>query len=116
VPFHFAAKETQPVESDKANRIEYVDPRFLSFDYTVNYSGLRKFSWIPRLVYDDGKKTYIVFPEQVLQQELPGVFENSSDIINYRVHGELVVIDKLIEKITVKYKNESITITKKRGS
>jgi hypothetical protein len=66
VPFHFAAKETQPVESDTANRIEYVDPRFLSFDYTINYSGLRKFPWIPRLAYDDGKKTYMKPEEPAL--------------------------------------------------
>jgi type IV secretion system protein VirB9 len=119
VPFTFAQKETARggtgTAADTSGKIEYVDPRFLSFDYTVKHKGLRKPSWTPRLVYDDGKKTYIVFNEQALQRELPALFENSRDIINYRVHGELVVIDKLIETVTVKYQNKSITVAKKRG-
>jgi type IV secretion system protein VirB9 len=71
---------------------------------------------MPRLVYDDGKKTYIVFNEQALQRELPAVFENPRDIINYQAHGELVVIDKLIERVTVKYQHKVITMAKKQGT
>jgi type IV secretion system protein VirB9 len=119
VPLNFAQKDASHTENgtaaDVSGKLEYVDPRFLSFDYTVKYKGLRKPSWMPRLVYDDGRKTYLVFNEQVLQRELPAVFENSGDIINYRVHGELTVIDKLIETVTVKYRNKIITVTKKRG-
>lgn len=92
-----------------------IDPRFLSFNYKLIYNIFRKPKWMPERVYDDGKKTYLVFNEQVLQKELPGVFENKNDVINYRVQGKLVIIDKLIEKITVKYKKEKITIEKKRG-
>jgi type IV secretion system protein VirB9 len=119
VPFNFAQRETaQPGNEtigDASEGLEYVDPRFLSFNYTVKYKGFSKPAWTPRMVYDDGKKTYIVFNEQVLQQELPAVFENASDIVNYRAHGEMIVIDKLIETVTVKYKNKIITIAKKRG-
>ncbi|GMO25822.1 MAG: hypothetical protein Ta2B_05600 [Termitinemataceae bacterium] len=91
-----------------------VDPRFLSFDYIIRYPLFRKPKWLPRLVFDDGKKTYIVFNKRVLQQELPGVFENEKDIINYRVNGDVIIIDKLLENITVKYKTENIQIEKKR--
>jgi type IV secretion system protein VirB9 len=100
-------------QADFTEDMEYVDPRFLSFDYAIRFSAFRRPKWIPRLVYDDGKKTYLVFDEQVLQMEMPGIFENKTDIVNYRVNRELIIIDKLVEKITVKYKKDAIVIEKK---
>jgi len=92
-----------------------VDPRFLSFNYRVNYPYFAKPSWLPELVFDDGSKTYINFPEGVLQKDMPSVFENKRDVLNYRVMGKLIVIDKLIENITIKIGRNEITISKKRG-
>ena len=92
-----------------------VDPRFLSFNYRVVYGLFNKPKWLPELVYDDGKKTYIAFPEGVLQGELPAVFENRSDIVNYRVARNIVIIDKLIEAVTVKMGKTEISIEKKKG-
>jgi type IV secretion system protein VirB9 len=92
-----------------------VDPRFLSFNYRVVYTLFKKPKWLPELVYDDGKKTYITFPEDVLQSELPAVFENRSDIVNYRVAGNIVIIDKLTEAVTVKMGGTEISIEKKKG-
>ena len=125
MPFVFASagekqKETSaqaegftPKALSFSEELEYVDPRFLSFNYKVSFSVFFRPSWLPRLVYDDGRKTYIRFPQEVLQMELPGIFENKSEVINYRVAGDLVIIDKLIKTVTVKYKDERITITKK---
>jgi type IV secretion system protein VirB9 len=92
-----------------------IDPRFLSFNYRITYSRFRRPVWLPELVFDDGSKTYITFPNLVLQRELPAVFENRNDIINYRVNGNLIIIDKLIEQITIRIERTEITITKKRG-
>jgi type IV secretion system protein VirB9 len=91
------------------------DPRFLSFNYRITYGWLQKPKWLPELVYDDGKKTYVTFPEDVLQDELPAVFENRSDVVNYRVIRNIIIIDKLIESVTVKKENTEITVTKKKG-
>jgi len=92
-----------------------VDPRFLSFNYRITYSLFQKPYWLPELVFDDGSKTYVQFPRLVLQRELPVVLENRNDILNYRVAGSLIVIDKLIENITIKIGRTQITISKKRG-
>lgn len=92
-----------------------LDPSYLSFNYKMTYSTLFKPAWMPERVYDDGKKTYIVFDLQVLQRELPGVFENKNDIVNYRVQENIIIIDKLVEKITIKYNKKKITIEKKKG-
>lgn len=113
LPQVFAKDITQEIKV--ATEMDTIDPRFLSFDYKITFNVFKKPRWLPTRVYDDGKKTYITFDEQTLQMELPGIFENRSDVVNYRVQGNIIVIDKLIERITVKYKDERITIKKKKG-
>jgi Type IV secretory pathway, VirB9 components len=102
------------ITEEITTEMEKVDPRFLTFDYKIVYNIFRKPRWIPKRVYDDGKKTYIEFDEQTLQMEQPGIFEKKSDVVNYRIKGSLVVIDKLIEKVTIKYNKQKIAIEKKR--
>jgi type IV secretion system protein VirB9 len=92
-----------------------LDPRFLSFNYRITYSFFSKPAWLPTLVYDDGKKTYVTFPRDVLQSRLPAVFENRNSVVNYRVLENIIIIDKLIEKITVKRDDKEIVIEKKKG-
>lgn len=92
-----------------------IDPRFLSFNYRVQYGLFSKPVWLPTLVFDDGSKTYVQFPELVLQREYPAVFENRKDVLNYRVMGNLIVIDKLIEEITVRIGRTEVAVVKKRG-
>ncbi len=108
------AKDITP-EIKVATEMDTIDPRFVSFNYKLTFNVFKKPRWIPTRVYDDGKKTYITFNDETLQMELPGIFENKSDVVNYRVQGNIIVIDKLIKKVTVKYKNERITIEKKKG-
>ncbi|MCD1653522.1 TrbG/VirB9 family P-type conjugative transfer protein [Treponema zuelzerae] len=113
MPQIFAKDITKEIQV--ATEMDTIDPRFLSFDYKITFNVFKKPRWIPTRVYDDGKKTYITFDEEVLQMELPGIFENKADVVNYRPQGNLIVIDKLIERVTVKYKKERITIEKKKG-
>lgn len=91
------------------------DPRFLSFNYQITYPLFGKPRWTPALAYDDGKKTYITFPEEALRAELPAVFENRADTVNYRVTGNVIIIDKLIEAVTVKIGKRQVIIRKKKG-
>jgi type IV secretion system protein VirB9 len=93
----------------------YTDPRYVSFNYRIRY-GTKKPLWLPTVVYDDGQKTYISFPENVLQTEMPAVFENRSDIVNYRVSRNVMIIDKLVKKISVKLSRHTVVIEKKRGA
>jgi type IV secretion system protein VirB9 len=91
-----------------------VDPAFLSFDYTMKYSIFKKPAWLPCRVYDDGAKTYIQMDEKVLHGESPGLFNQKDERINYRVKGNLVIIDELVEKVTLKVGKESAAIEKKK--
>ena len=101
--------------SAQNNAASGVDPRFLSFNYRMTFQFFSKPVWLPKFVFDDGAKTYITFPDNVLQRELPSVFENRKDVLNYRVMGNVIIIDKLIENITVKIGRREITVAKKRG-
>jgi type IV secretion system protein VirB9 len=91
-----------------------VNPEFLSFDYKMSYSLFRKPLWLPKRVYDDGRKTYIELDEQMLHAESPVIFKGRNERINYRVRNNLVIIDELIEEITLRRGKEKVTITKKK--
>jgi type IV secretion system protein VirB9 len=92
----------------------WVNPEFLSFDYKMTYSLFKKPAWLPKRVYDDGRKTYIELDEKMLHMEAPVLFNQRNERINYRVRKNLVIIDELIEKITVRRGREKVTIIKKK--
>lgn len=86
---------------------------FCSFDYKITHQ-LRKPIWCPELVYDDGKFTYIVLDRTVLQTAMPTVFIGSRKIVNTQVHKNIIVINQLIEKATLRLGKQKVTIQKKR--
>lgn len=90
-----------------------VDPRYLSFDYRMKYSIFKKPYWLPVRVYDDGAKTYIVMNETVLHMTSPVLFNNKNERINYSVDKTLIIINELIEKVTMRVGKEKVTIIKK---
>jgi len=92
----------------------FVDPYFLSFNYRIIYPIFRRPRWIPNLVYDDGRRTYIVFPEGVLMRELPAIFINRDEVVNFRVNRNIVIIDKLVERVTITLGNRVVNIEKMR--
>jgi len=114
-------RERQEVSSSGTAQAEddsvlFPDPRNLSFNYKITYGIFKKPRWLPTLAYDDGRKTYITFPDLVLTMELPAVFENRANIVNYRVYQNIMIIDKLIEKITIKIGDKIATVEKKKGA
>lgn len=90
-----------------------VDPKYLSFDYKMKYSLFKKPIWLPKRVYDDGRRTYIQLDETVLHMESPVLFNKNNDRINYRVDKNLIIIDELIDKVTLRRGKEKVVITKK---
>jgi type IV secretion system protein VirB9 len=91
-----------------------VDPAFLSFDYKMKYSIFSKPNWIPQRVYDDGSKTYIQLDDRILHSESPVLFNKRNEVINYRVNKNLIIIDELIEKVTLRINKDKVTIYKKK--
>jgi type IV secretion system protein VirB9 len=56
-------------------------------------------AWRPLRAFDDGSKVYIEFPSGIRQGELPPLFvigpAGSSELVNYRVHQNYYVVDRL---------------------
>ena len=88
---------------------------FLSFDYKMRYPIIRKPSWLPKQVYDDGSKTYIVLNEEALRTELPALFNKRNELINYRVQKNILIVDQLITKATLRLGTVKVTIEKKKA-
>lgn len=115
MPQAYIPENKQSMEQGTENAAEItVDPRSLNFNYKVTYRLFGKPKWLPTLVYDDSQKTYITFPEKMLQNEMPAIFDNRNDIVNYRVVQNVVILDKLIDTLTVKIEKQQVIITKKK--
>ena len=73
-----------------------IDPARLDFAYRL--SGANP-PWRPVEVFDDGAKTYLLFPETIAQSELPPLFligdKKQAELVNYRVSGRYMVVDRL---------------------
>lgn len=73
--------------------------------------------WMPRAVYDDGRKVYIRFPPGFGTSEAPVLYVQNGDdslIVNYRVRGNLYIVDRLFEVGQLRVGQQSQTIVELR--
>jgi type IV secretion system protein VirB9 len=72
----------------------------LNFHYAIQVTQ-GKPVWTPVQVFDDGRKTFVRFPESMLVRESPALFVlsagNEPQLVNYRMKNDFYVIDRLIE-------------------
>jgi len=85
----------------------------LDFHYSVSGSA----RWRPIRVYSDGTKTYIQFPRSISGQDAPVLFVVSGGenrIVNYRMKGDMMVVDYRIDRAVlvsgVGWKREKVKI------
>ena len=117
---HFITSNTKKAKAEKVvTAYSEVDESLISYNYKIQIPIFqKKTGFVPELVYDDGSFTYIKLPEEVLQKEMPVIYENSRDIVNYEIHPSehnLLIINKLITKITIRLGKQKVTIVKKKG-
>lgn len=86
-------------------------------DFRYHLSGQAR--WRPTRVYSDGSKTYVQFPATVSGQDIPVLFiiaDGQRQIVNYRLAGQTMVVDYLIDKAVlvsgVGWRQKKITITR----
>ena len=73
-----------------------VDVSRLNFNYKIKVTKGRQPDWYPTMVFNDGSKTYIKFPNHV--QDSPSLFvgdKKDSRIVNYRVQGNYYIVDNI---------------------
>lgn len=86
---------------------------YLSFDYVMRYPFGRRPVWCPESVYDDGKFTYIVLDKTSAHTEVPAAFIGKREIMNKEYHNNVIVINQLVEKITLRLGKDKVTVQKK---
>ena len=73
-----------------------MDLASLNFRYKLEGN---KPDWRPLRVFDDGRQTFIEFPEGIAQTELPPLFVigagGEAELVNYRVVGRFMIVDRL---------------------
>src|SRR3546814_18984857 len=80
--------------------------------------------WRPLHAFDDGRQVFIEFPKGIGQGELPPLFVvgsegDTSELVNYRVRGNYVVVDRLFAAAELRFgsgKNQKrVRITRTDG-
>ncbi|QLH13048.1 P-type conjugative transfer protein TrbG [Paracoccus pantotrophus] len=55
--------------------------------------------WRPVSVFDDGRRSYVVFPRGIAQGEMPPLFvigpDGEAQIVNSRTHGNVLIVDRI---------------------
>ena len=64
--------------------------------------------WRPLRAFDDGRQVFIEFPRGIGQGDMPPLFVvgpegNSSDLVNYRVRGNYMIVDRLFAAAELRY-------------
>jgi type IV secretion system protein TrbG len=84
-----AADEAAPIASG-------VDIGALNFRYRIEGDDP---AWRPLRAFDDGRQVFIEFPTGISQGEMPPLWvigaEGGAELVNYRVHGSHMIIDRL---------------------
>ncbi|MBL8544339.1 MAG: TrbG/VirB9 family P-type conjugative transfer protein [Hyphomonadaceae bacterium] len=72
----------------------------LSFDYRVRTVRGRTPLWAPARVFDDGRRTWIEFPGDVVAADMPPLFvitPEGAELANYRVDGRRMIVDRVFD-------------------
>lgn len=73
-------------------------PRQLHEDYVLKAPRKGLPPWMPEKVWDDGRRTYVQFPEDIAASEMPPLFIRTPEgleLVNYRIDGRLYEVDRI---------------------
>jgi type IV secretion system protein VirB9 len=119
--------QQKKIDSENAQVVATVaggdDWQNLYFEYEIKGgdSSIR-----PIRVMDDGNKTYLTMPDLVLHMDLPALVvmnprlkgEKAEEIVNYRVKGNLFIVDRLFDRAALVIGNgktaEKVTIRRQK--
>ncbi|MDZ4777117.1 MAG: TrbG/VirB9 family P-type conjugative transfer protein [Alphaproteobacteria bacterium] len=63
-------------------------------------------SWLPSRVYDDGRRTWLEFPESVGSADMPPLFvitPEGAELVNYRVQGRRYMVDRIFDVAELRF-------------
>ncbi|HHE08197.1 MAG TPA: P-type conjugative transfer protein TrbG [Chlorobaculum parvum] len=87
---------------ENASTESHVNLSALDFNYKIDVRKGRRPIWMPVKVFDDGRKTFIQFPEEMLVREAPVLFvigdKGNVQLVNYRVKNDYYIVDRLFSE------------------
>jgi type IV secretion system protein TrbG len=81
------------------------DKKLWHVGYTITASRSQSPDWMPRGIFDDGKKLYVLYPEVVLFQTVPVVRmigPNGPQLVNARQFLNVVMVDQLAPRLELR--------------
>ena len=94
----------------------------IDFGYTIKSRTRKLPKWMPKRVFNDGRKTYIHFPKDLAVTEAPPLFilgdkpkDREAQLVNYRVKANYYIVDQIIERAQLrlgKAPQQIVTITR----
>lgn len=91
--------ENQALDTQEKSSAPIVALDALNFNYAIQLVK-GKPVWTPVQVFDDGRRTFIRFPQTMLVREAPALFvlrDKETQLVNYRMKGDFYVVDRLID-------------------
>jgi len=111
-------EEKMKKEEEEVSRA--VAPEKMNFSYTVKeksgwFGG--SYSWTPKMVFDDGAKTYIQMSDSMPTGEAPALFVKDTSgevmLVNYRVKNNYYIVDRLFTQAEMRNgMKETVVITR----
>ncbi|PKP81954.1 MAG: hypothetical protein CVT79_06565 [Alphaproteobacteria bacterium HGW-Alphaproteobacteria-18] len=73
-------------------------PRQIHEDYVLKAPRKGPPPWMPEKVWDDGRRTYVQFPEDIVASDMPPLLIRTAEgleLVNYRIDGRSYEVDRI---------------------
>lgn len=73
-------------------------PRQIHEDYVLKAPRKGPPPWMPEKVWDDGRRTYVQFPDDIAASDMPPLLIRTPEgleLVNYRIHGRRYEVDRI---------------------
>jgi type IV secretion system protein TrbG len=112
--------QAEEKKKDDNNVSSKVSPEKLCFTYSIKSKKawhVSPYSWQPKMVFDDGLKTYIQMADGMKAGEAPALFVKDDagvNLANYRVKDNFYIVDRLFNQAELRNgMKETVVITRK---
>jgi type IV secretion system protein TrbG len=116
----FLRTQEEKMKKEEEEVSKAVAPDKMNFAYTVKeksgwFGG--SYSWTPKIVFDDGAKTYIQMSSGMATGEAPALFVKDTSgevmLVNYRVKNNYYIVDRLFTQAEMRNgMKETVVITR----
>ncbi|NTU98031.1 MAG: P-type conjugative transfer protein TrbG [Chlorobiaceae bacterium] len=117
VSWNYEQYNMRQISRIESNAVEQkVNVAALNFNYRLEVRKGGTPYWFPSKVFDDGMKTFIQFPVEMLHRECPVLFalgsKNDMQLVNFRVKKDFFVVDRLFERAELRGGQNGETIVR----